>query len=105
MILSTKGESLDQFISDLKAVLAEGPEREEEIREQGDQLTQAEESLAAFAKDDPRLQMILAQGKAIQGLTERNAELELLIVRIGIESLERIKQLERQTRSDEIQPY
>lgn len=83
------------LLDELRAVLAEGPGREAENRQKRERLEAAEEDLAQAADGDIRLQMILMQGKAIQQLTERNDQLELILLRVGIEALERIERLEQ----------
>lgn len=75
--------------------MAEGPGREVENRQKRERLEAAEEDLAQAADGDIRLQMILMQSKAIQQLTERNDQLELILLRVGIEALERIERLEQ----------
>jgi hypothetical protein len=83
------------LLDELRAVLAEGPGREAENRQKRERLEAAEEDLAQAADGDIRLQMILMQSKAIQQLTERNDQLELILLRVGIEALERIERLEQ----------
>lgn len=83
------------LLDELREVLAEGPGREAENRQKRERLEAAEEDLAQAADGDIRLQMILLQSKAIQQLTERNDQLQLILLRVGIEALERIERLEQ----------
>jgi hypothetical protein len=83
------------LLEELHAVLAEGPEREAEHQVQREQAEDSSRRLESSAEVDLRLGMILTQGKAIQKLIQRTDELELLMLRVGIEALERIEKMEQ----------